>query len=46
MRIDGEVAPITAGDCVHVPLGVGHGVRNTGADEHLRLFLTFIRRDG
>jgi quercetin dioxygenase-like cupin family protein len=44
MDIDGEVVAIKAGDCVHTPLGVPHGVRNTMPEGNLRIFLTFIRR--
>ena len=44
MQIDGEVVPIVAGDHVHTPLEVAHGVENTHPTEHLRVFLTYIRR--
>lgn len=44
MEIDGKVVGIEAGDHVHTPLGVAHGVRNTMQDRNLRIFLTFISR--
>lgn len=46
MEIEGSVVPIKAGDHVHTPLGVAHGVRNTMPDRNLRIFLTFISRTG
>jgi len=42
MEIDGCLVPIKAGDHVHAPIGVAHGVRNIGEHAHLRIFLTFI----
>ncbi|MCP3732738.1 cupin domain-containing protein [Sphingomonas sp. MG17] len=44
MEIDGEQVPVVKGDHVHTPLEVSHGIENTHATEHLRVFLTFIRR--
>ena len=44
MEIDGEVVPVRAGDHVHTPLEVAHGVENTHPSENLRVFLTFIKR--
>lgn len=44
MEIDGKIVAIKAGDHVHTPLGVAHGVRNTMQGENLRIFLTFISR--
>lgn len=44
MEIDGEVVPVTAGDHVHTPLEVAHGIENTHPTENLRVFLTFIKR--
>lgn len=44
MTIDKDTVPIRAGDHIHAPLGVAHGVRNSLADKSLRIFLTYIRR--
>ena len=44
MEIDGKLVPIVAGDHVHTPLGVAHGVENTSQTEMLKIFLTFIVR--
>jgi len=44
MEIDGEIVPVKAGDHVHTPLGVAHGIRNTQKERSLRVFLTFITR--
>ncbi len=44
MEIDGEIVPVAQGDHVHTPLEVTHGVENTHPTEHLRVFLTFIKR--
>lgn len=44
MEIDGEIVTVAAGDHVHTPLDVAHGVENTHPTESLRVFLTFIDR--
>lgn len=44
MEIDGQIVPVVAGDHVHTPLEVAHGIENTHPTEHLRVFLTFIKR--
>ncbi|MGC4252610.1 MAG: cupin domain-containing protein [Sphingobium sp.] len=44
MEIDGVNVPVAAGDHVHTPLEVAHGIENTHATDNLRVFLTFIRR--
>jgi quercetin dioxygenase-like cupin family protein len=44
MMIDGQAVPVAAGDHVHTPLGVRHGIENTSPDQDLKVFLTFIRR--
>lgn len=46
MEIDGQIVPVAAGDHVHTPLEVPHGIENTHPTEHLRVFLTFIKRGG
>jgi oxalate decarboxylase/phosphoglucose isomerase-like protein (cupin superfamily) len=46
MEIDGKVVPVKAGDHIHTPLEVAHGVENTHPTERLRVFLTFIARAG
>lgn len=43
MPIDGERVPVSAGDHVHTPMGVYHGIENSGTDT-LRVFLTYINR--
>lgn len=44
MEIDGEIVPVAAGDHVHTPLEVAHGIENTHASDHLRIYLTYIKR--
>jgi quercetin dioxygenase-like cupin family protein len=44
MEIDGQRVPVSAGDHIHTPLDVAHGIENTDAKENLKVFLTFIRR--
>ena len=44
MEIDGSRVPVKAGDHVHTPLTVAHGIKNTHATEHMKVFLTFIDR--
>jgi hypothetical protein len=43
MPIDGERVPVSAGDHVHTPMGVHHGIENNG-NAMLRVFLTYINR--
>jgi mannose-6-phosphate isomerase-like protein (cupin superfamily) len=45
MLIDGNAVAVKAGDHVHTPLGVSHGISNTGSKESLKVFLTFITRE-
>jgi mannose-6-phosphate isomerase-like protein (cupin superfamily) len=45
MQIDGSAVAVQAGDHVHTPLGVAHGISNPRSKENLRVFLTFITRD-
>jgi len=45
MLIDGNVVAVKAGDHVHTPLGVSHGISNTTSKENLKVFLTFITRE-
>jgi mannose-6-phosphate isomerase-like protein (cupin superfamily) len=44
MEINGALVAVTAGDHVHTPLDVRHGIENTDPHEHLKVFLTFINR--
>ena len=44
MMIDGKAVPVTAGDHVHAPLEVPHGIRNTDPVQPLKVFLTYINR--
>jgi quercetin dioxygenase-like cupin family protein len=44
MTIGSDRVAIRTGDHVHSPLGVAHGVRNSGQDKSLRIFLTYILR--
>lgn len=46
MEIDGRIVPVVAGDHVHTPLEVAHGIENTHATANLKVFLTFIARAG
>lgn len=43
MIIDGESVMVGAGDHVHTPLDVAHGIENIGS-ERLKVFLTYIDR--
>lgn len=43
MPIDGERVPVSAGDHIHTPMGVYHGIENDGT-AMLRVFLTYINR--
>lgn len=45
MLIDGNAVAVKAGDHVHTPLGVSHGISNTASKENLKVFLTFIARE-
>lgn len=44
MTIAQTTLSIRAGDHVHTPLGVEHGVRNVHPHKNLRIFLTYIHR--
>jgi mannose-6-phosphate isomerase-like protein (cupin superfamily) len=44
MEIDGHTVTIRAGDHVHTPMGVSHGIINTESSGILKVFLTYIRR--
>lgn len=44
MEIDGKSVAVAAGDHIHTPLEVAHGIENTHATENLRVFLTYIKR--
>jgi mannose-6-phosphate isomerase-like protein (cupin superfamily) len=44
MEVDGRNLTVAQGDHVHTPLEVAHGIENTDPKEHLRVFLTFIKR--
>jgi len=44
MTIGSDRVAIRTGDHVHAPLDVAHGVRNSGQDKSLRIFLTYILR--
>ena len=46
MTIAGEAVPVKAGDNVHTPLGVSHGIENSSATELLRVYLVAISRGG
>lgn len=45
MEIDGQFVGVMEGDLIHAPLGVRHGIENLSPDRHLKIFLTYIRRD-
>ena len=44
MMIDGEPVMVGAGDHVHTPLEVAHGIENIDDRQRLRVFLTYIDR--
>lgn len=44
MMIDGEPVMVEAGDHVHTPLEVPHGIENIDASGRLKVFLTYIDR--
>ncbi len=45
MEINGSNIPVAAGDHIHTPLEVHHGIENTHSSENMRVFLTYIQRD-
>lgn len=44
MAIDGQSVPVRAGDHVHAPLEIAHGIENTHPSAPLKVFLTYIER--
>jgi mannose-6-phosphate isomerase-like protein (cupin superfamily) len=44
MQVDGETIPVKAGDHVHTPMGVHHGVENTAETGNLKVLVTFITK--
>ncbi len=46
MMIDGEPIIVNAGDHVHTPLDVAHGIENIDPNHRLKVFLTYIDRSG
>ena len=44
MMIDGEPVIVAAGDHVHTPLDVPHGIENIDGRRRLKVFLTYINR--
>lgn len=44
MMIDGEPIIVGAGDHIHTPLEVAHGIENIDEHHRLRIFLTYIDR--
>ncbi len=44
MMIDGVPIMVGAGDHVHTPLDVAHGIENIDARQRLKVFLTYIDR--
>jgi mannose-6-phosphate isomerase-like protein (cupin superfamily) len=44
MMIDGEPIMVGAGDHIHTPLEVAHGIENIDEHRRLRIFLTYIDR--
>jgi mannose-6-phosphate isomerase-like protein (cupin superfamily) len=45
MTLDGRTLDVVAGDHVHVPLGIAHGIENPAQDLDLRILLTAILRE-
>ncbi|HEU4959353.1 MAG TPA: cupin domain-containing protein [Sphingomonas sp.] len=43
MPIGDTIVAVSPGDHVHTPMGVRHGIENTGTDT-LRVFLTYVNR--
>jgi len=44
MRIGDDDVVVSAGDTIHTPLGVPHGIENTSATGRLRVFLVAVER--
>jgi len=44
MRLGADDVSVTAGEAIHTPLGMPHGIQNTHASELLRVFLVAIER--
>jgi mannose-6-phosphate isomerase-like protein (cupin superfamily) len=44
MLIDGEPLVVSAGDHIHTPLNVAHGIENVDEHHRLKVFLTYIDR--
>ena len=44
MLVDGKEVPVKAGDHVHVPMGIHHGIENTAREGNMRLLITFITK--
>lgn len=44
MEIGDKIVAVKAGDHLHTPLYIPHGIENTSKEENLRVFLTFITR--
>jgi mannose-6-phosphate isomerase-like protein (cupin superfamily) len=44
MEIEGKIVPVKAGDYVHAPMGVHHGIENTHPAANLRVHITYITR--
>lgn len=44
MEIEGKIVPVKAGDYVHAPMGIHHGIENTHPSELLKVHILFITR--
>ncbi len=44
MQVDGETIPVKAGDHVHAPMGIHHGIENTAETGNLKVLVTFITK--
>ena len=44
MNIDGKPVMVSAGDHIHTPLDVAHGIENIDDQHRLKVFLTYIDR--
>lgn len=45
MEVDGQMVEVKAGDHIHAPMGVHHGIANTHDTQNLKVLITFITRE-
>ncbi len=44
MTLGDKIIPVTAGDHIHTPLGLHHGIKNTHTSKNLKVFLLAVDR--